>query len=126
MQIMCQRIQMAGMECRAYAYEVYVPLESLPESIRTRQTYMSDIDGRLYVDFTAATLPESHYSLPVGPERYGRYQDHERAARAKAWRIIREVFPETQGLDADSLPWLWISFPGPQTLESQKVEFTVS
>lgn len=54
-------------------------------------------------------MPEEHYNMPLGWERYEHSQAHEKEARKLALTLARKVFPELRKYQGETLPDLWIS-----------------
>lgn len=104
------------------SYDVYVPLSQAPEWLGENGKYRSSCThigrdsyktGRhgYYVDYEHATLPESHFEMPQGWERYDDWLQHKKRANAKMLEIARSVFPELNGVD--KWPMFWIAGDNP-------------
>lgn len=88
------------------SYDVYVPTKYVHNYDAGRQTTIVQ-DGKEYLDYVQASLPEAHYALPKGWDRYDAFLAHEKAARQTMLTLARSVFPELQALEEDTLPSLW-------------------
>jgi len=99
------------------SYDVYVATADLPDYRRYRTEFISTIhrDSGVYVDFPDATIPRSHFAMPLGLARYSDRLAHNRAARARMLAIATRAFPELARLpevwkhEPDQLPELWIT-----------------
>ena len=88
------------------AYDVLVEIGHVEHYDGTRYTTVRR-EGKDYLRFTDATMPEEHYAMPLGFERYDHYKEHEKAARKEAMKLACRVFPELRQLGEESLPELW-------------------
>jgi hypothetical protein len=103
------RTAMAGVQ-GGMSYDVLVPVECVPNYDGSRYITICS-DERRFVDFIDATLPESHFQMPKGIERYRDYQLHKLEARRAAFNIAAAVFPElekTREQEHGLLPFLWV------------------
>ena len=90
------------------SYDVYVPVSQIPNYDGARYTTIHRQDG-MYVDFPQATLPEEHFAMPLGWDRYADWLAHEKVARVKMLEIARTVYVELYNAKLETLPSLWIN-----------------
>lgn len=120
------------------SYDVEVPVSSVPNYDGCRYTTISrstwdETTGKYknhrdYVNFTDATLPESHFAMPQGWDRYEHFLAHERATRRRMLDIAESLFPELAKYRAaghDSLPLLWCVNLLPEGEKETSAEFTI-
>ena len=95
------RVRMA-MKGNYYSYDVTVPLEAGQD-----RSYLIVRDGKEYLTFADATLPDAVRAMPLGWDRYEAYKAHEEVAKVAAWELVKQAFPEV------STTWAAV---GPQSL----------
>jgi hypothetical protein len=90
------------------SYDVYVRVQDVANYDASRYTTIHRDSGK-YVDFVDATLPESHFSMPLGWDKYHAFLEHQRAARRTMLTLAEKAFPELSKIRPaeDSLPLLW-------------------
>lgn len=91
------------------SYDVLVPIKDIHNYDGTRYTTICR-DGQTdkrFLDYTDATMPEEHYAMEKGWDRYEAYLAHEKRAKIEAMKLARQAFPELNAYDGDSLPDLW-------------------
>ena len=88
------------------SYKVYVPVSHVQNYDGTRYTTIIN-DGQPFLDYTDATMPELHYSMEKGHERYEHYLAHEKQAKKEAMVLARKAFPELRLYDGDPF-LLWV------------------
>lgn len=110
MRVFIHRTRMATRE-PACSYDAEVPIEDVPNYQPHRYTTIIHggglHDGKRFIRFVDATLPESHFSMPRGWERYQAFLDHEKAANSKALSILKALYPEAR--DFTRFPLLWVN-----------------
>lgn len=92
------------------SYDVRVPVECVPHYDGSRYITICS-ENRRFVDFVDATMPESHYRMPKGIERYRDYHNHKHAALMAAFNIAATVFPELEKArdrEHGMLPAIWV------------------
>lgn len=87
MRVRIDRTRMAMNGCY-YSYDVTVPLNGNDRS------YIIVRDGKEYLTFTDATLPDEQRAMPQGWDRYEAFKAHEAVARVKEWEFVKQAFPE--------------------------------
>lgn len=105
------------------SYDVEVPVSEVQNYDGTRYTTILRGSER-YVNFVEATLPESHFKMPTGVERYQEFLLHKNLARCMMLDIAESVFPELGQVrqHSNQLPILWVT----GLLEDEtSAEFTV-
>lgn len=109
MRVFIHRTKMATSD-PACTYDAEVPIEDVPNYDPGRYTTIihggGPHDGKRFVSFVEATLPESHFAMPQGFERYDHFLEHERAIKSEALRLLHTLYPETCGLER--FPTLWV------------------
>ena len=103
MRVVIKRVKMIG---GGNSYDALVPVEDVPGYDGARYTTVISTDDRRYVEFVPATLPESHFRMPTGWERYEDFLAHEKAAKAEALILLKRLYPETRNLE--KFPLLWV------------------
>ena len=90
-------------------YDVEIPASEMPNYDGSRYITI-DRNGTRYVSFVNATMPEEHYQMPKGMERYQDFKAHEQHARREAFNIAALAFPELEQIreqEQGLLPELW-------------------
>jgi hypothetical protein len=102
MKALCIRTKMVD---GGNSYDVYVPLQQVPQHAKDYIRHEVIRDGRRYMSYIEATVTPEHAAMDQGWEKYEDWKRHETEARARAGAILRRVFPEFQCAE---LPLLWI------------------
>jgi hypothetical protein len=106
MKILIERWQMCG---GGLSYEISVPVSEItPERTRNATcVIVKDIKGKRkeFVSFVDATIPDTHFEMPLGWDRYEHRQNWEKKCHAEMLKILQENFPETNLLTC--YPTLW-------------------
>ena len=105
MRVIIHRVKMIG---GGTAYDAVVPTADVPTYDPTRYTTISYGDEKgSFLRFEDATLPEEHFSMPQGWERYQHRLAHDKAANERALELLHKLYPETRGLTR--FPSLWVT-----------------
>lgn len=89
-------------------YEVLVDVKSLPSRKLSKLHHFVLRDNRTYCFLVSALMPESHYELEPGIERWEAYKRWEKVAAKVAYDLCSEYFHELKQLG--TLPELWAFF----------------
>lgn len=107
MKVHCIRTAMIG---GGLSYDVYVPIKQMSNYDGSRYTTIHR-DGGVYVDYVQATLPEDHFAMELGWDRYDAFLAHQRKAKVEMLDIAERAFPELAKYRAtgnDAIPLLWV------------------
>jgi hypothetical protein len=108
MKVLLQRTAMIG---GGYSYDAYVSSKEVAtyDPCRYVNYHLSHSPRGVYLSLCDATMPEEHYSMPKGWERYEAYMAHEKESKKLALTLARRVFPELDYFEGDELPFLWLN-----------------
>jgi hypothetical protein len=88
------------------SYDILIPTEEI--SHYKPELHTTNIwDGKPYWKYEYATLPNEHYKMELGWERYENWLNHEKKANIEKLEIIKKYFPET--INLVKFPELWVS-----------------
>ena len=109
------------------SYDVEVPISDIPHYDGSRYITIIRDGNRKFVNFVDATLPEEHFAMEQGWERYSDFLEHEKRQRRNMLNLAQIVFPELAQIrtKTDKLPLLWVTGLLP-TSEEVSAEHTIN